>query len=108
MIYCKNGTITLYEGDTGTLEVEVTGDIRTTDVLEFRIKETLDEDSVLYSSRSGIENNKFIIDINKDVTKMLSAEESDKTYYYGFKLYRDEERIDTILPLGKIKVKRGV
>lgn len=108
MIYCKNGTIILYEGDTGTLEVEVTGDIRTTDVLEFRIKETLDEDSVLYSSRSGIENNKFIIDINKDVTKILSAEESDKTYYYGFKLYRDEERIDTILPLGKIKVKRGV
>ena len=47
MIYNKGKTISLYEGDTGTLDIGISGDIQTGDILEFRVKENLSDDNAL-------------------------------------------------------------
>lgn len=110
MVWVKNKTIYLYERDTGKIDVELIGDIQETDRIEFRIKEELDDEKCLYIQEdSDVVDGKFTIDISKTVSALLQNDaEEDKTYYYGFKLYRNEEAIDTMLAVGKIIVKKGV
>lgn len=110
MVWVKNKTIYLYEGDTGKINVELIGDIQETDRIEFRIKEELDDEKCLYIQEDlDITDGKFIIDISKSASALLKNDtDEDKTYYYGFKLYRDGDAIDTMLAIGKIIIKKGV
>ena len=110
MIYNKGKTISLYEGDTGTLDIGISGDIQTGDILEFRVKENLSDDNVLWFQRDDdITDGHFTLEITPARTALMHAEdEEDKTYYYGIKLFRDGEVIDTLIPYQKLIIMKEV
>lgn len=110
MVYCKDNTIFLYEGDTGVLDLEIVGEFNDGDSLEFRVKENMDDEECLYIQKvSKLSNGRFGVNIDKKVSSILSNDtDMNKTFYYGFKLRKQDENVDTIIAKGKIVVMKGV
>lgn len=110
MIWNKNKTIYIYEGDTGLLTLGISGEIQEDDILEFRIKENIDDENCIFIQKDeDISDRKFILNIEKETSKKLKAnDENDRTYYYGIKLYRNGEVIDTLMPMQKFIVKKVI
>ena len=100
----------MYEGDTGTLEMTVSGDVRSSDVLEFRIKENLSDSSCLFLQQdTDITDGLFKLRIDGVASQKLKAKaKEDKEYYWGIKLYRNGVEVDTIEAKNKFVVKKGV
>ena len=106
-IEIKNNKIKMYEGDTGEFPVYLEGELEEGDILQFRIKENLDDTTTLYSNDYEADNEVMIV-INSAVSSKLSNDTTgDKTYYYGFKLIRGSDT-DTILGVGEYIIKKGV
>lgn len=106
-IEVKNNKIKMYEGDTGAFPVFLSGDIQAGDILQFRIKENLDDETTLYYYDYTADEE---VDITIDGTTsalLTNDTTSDKTYYYGFKLKRSGE-VDTVLGVGEFIIKKGV
>lgn len=107
MIWIKNNKINMYEGDTGEFPVYLEGELEEGDVLQFRIKENLDDTTPLYSY-DYVADNEVMIQINSATSGRLSNDTAgDKTYYYGFKLIRGADT-DTVLGVGEYIIKKGV
>lgn len=106
-IEVRNNKIKMYEGDTGEFPVFLEGDLEEGDILQFRIKENLDDATTLYSN-DYVADNEVMIQINSATSSRLSNDTAgDKTYYYGFKLIRGSDT-DTVLGVGEFIIKKGV
>lgn len=106
-IEIRNKKIIMYEGDTGEFPVFLDGDLEEGDILQFRLKENLDDATTLYSN-NYLADNEVMIEINGAVSSKLTNDTAgDKTYYYGFKLLRGSD-IDTVLGVGEYIIKKGV
>lgn len=107
MIQVKNRKISMYEGDTGEFPVTLSGELEEGDILEFRIKENLDDASTLYYNDYSADST-VVVSINASVSNLLTNDTTgDKTYYYGFKFKRGTY-IDTVLGVGEFIIKKGV
>ena len=107
MILVKNNKINMYEGDTGEFPVFLSGDIQEGDILQFRIKENLDDETTLYYHNYNASEQVNIV-IDSGTSALLTNDTaSDKTLYYGFKLKRSDDT-DTILGVGEFILRKGV
>lgn len=107
MIWVKNNKIYMYEGDTGEFPVFLSGDIQEGDILQFRIKENLDDATTLYYHNYNADE-QVNIEIDSTTSALLVNDlATDKTLKYGFKLKRNNDT-DTILGVGDFILKKGV
>lgn len=106
-IEVKNNKIKMYEGDTGSFPVYLEGDLEEGDILEFRIKENLDDENTIYYYQYPA-SEEVDIQISSSTTLLLTNDTAgDKPYYYGFKFKRGNY-IDTVLGVGEFVIKKGV
>lgn len=102
--------IIMFEGDTGRLDMNLSGDVQPTDVLEFRIKENLDDENCVFTQQdTDITDGLFTLIITQADTVNLPANgKKDKKYFWGVKIYRNNVEIDTIDTKNPFIVKKGV
>ena len=111
MLRAEGKNITMDEGDYGLpLPIKITGEnIQTTDVIQFKIKEMLDDNTIIkkeFSNLAEEEENTFVFVL--DFTKNESDLMPSGHYHYSLKLYRKDELLNTIINEGYFEVKRVV
>lgn len=100
-----NYNLFMFQGDTGTITFNMSGDIKLTDSFLFGIKKSLDDTDYLFSKTYT--GDIFTVEIDENASKLFT----ENDYLWGLKLLRtvdDNNTIDTIVGQGTFKVKRGV
>lgn len=97
----ENGTIKIYQGDTGSLTIEGIPDDRSYDVffaIQNQSRDIIFETSVKSNNQTSVD-----IDIDTELSNKLNVpiNENSSIYYYGIKLCYDGDKEDTVAVDGR-------